>query len=141
MLNIDHTVLIQVANFLILLVLLNVIAYRPIRGIMNRRRDVISSSEHMAEEWTHKADGFYYELEKSTLATRYEGSRQKEDIKNEGLENEKMMLNDAFSSVEERLDRARNEIRVKLADAREVLQSDLDDFSRDLAQKILGRDI
>jgi F-type H+-transporting ATPase subunit b len=141
MLNIDYTVFIQIANFLILLVLLNIIAYRPIRGILNRRKEAMSSSAGKTDEWTKAADGFSNELESSTSKTIHEGFIQKEGLKNEGLDNEKLMLNDAFSSVEENLSRARAEIQAKLAEARESLQADLDSFSKDLAKKVLGRNI
>lgn len=101
----------------------------------------MSSSRDMAEEWTQKADGFFEELERSTSATMHEGFKEKEDLKKEGLDDEKLMLNEAYISVEESLGRARIEIQRKLAEARESLQADLDDFSRDLAQKVLGRNI
>jgi F-type H+-transporting ATPase subunit b len=141
MLTINHTVFIQILNFLILLILLNIIAYRPIRGILNRRREEMSSRQGLAEGWNKKADEFSDELKTSISATKKEGLRQKENIKNEGVESERLILDDAFSSVEENMIRARSEIQVRLAEARETLRNDLDTLSRDLAKKILGRNI
>jgi len=45
MISIDYTLLIQIANFLVLLLILNIILYRPIRNILSRRKEEIHAFE------------------------------------------------------------------------------------------------
>jgi F-type H+-transporting ATPase subunit b len=139
MLNIDYTLLIQIANFLILLFLLNIIAYRPIRGILNRRKEEISSFEDIAQDWRQKAERFKEELEENISETRKDGFKEKGDLKDEGVERERAMLQKAYSSVEDKLRQSRAEIGDSVSQVRHALQADLEGFSRDLAEKILGR--
>jgi len=141
MLEIDYTLFIQIANFLILLFLMNIILYRPIRGILNRRKEEMTSTEEQAVEWSQKADKFSGELEENTSKTRQEGLREKEDLKNEGLQDEKVMLQDASETAEEKLLNARDEIQEKLGHVRQSLQAEVKGFSQELAEKILGRTI
>ena len=139
MLKIDYTLLIQIANFLILLFLLNVIAYRPIRGILNRRKEEISHTEDIAQDWRLKADRFREELEENISKTRKDGLKERGDLKDEGVERERAMLQEAYVSVEDKIRQSRVEIEDRVSRVRNVLQEDLEGFSRDLAEKILGR--
>ncbi len=45
MLEINNTLIIQIANFLVLLFLLNIILYKPIRKILGQRQEEMRTSE------------------------------------------------------------------------------------------------
>jgi F-type H+-transporting ATPase subunit b len=141
MLNIDYTLLIQIANFLFLLILLNIIAYRPVRGILNKRREEMLVSEERAENWKQKADQFAEELEGNVARTREKGQKEKESIKDQGVAQEKEMIQEAHSSVEEKIEKVRAEIQERVALVSGSLQKEVDAFSRELAEKMLGRGI
>ena len=141
MLNIDYTLLIQIANFLFLLLVLNLIAYRPIRGILNRRKQEIFSREEDAEGWKQRAEKCSEELEENISATRKEAIKEKANIKDQGLDKEKTMLQEAYSGAEEKLDKAKMEIRDRIDQVSISLQRELEGFSREFAEKILGRGV
>ncbi|MBN1850256.1 MAG: ATP synthase F0 subunit B [Deltaproteobacteria bacterium] len=137
----DYTVFIQIANFLILLFVLNIIAYRPIRRMIHQRKEEIALMSNMAEEWNKKAETFAEQLNKNEIMTRKEGLKEKEDHKNQGIDEEKRMLQEAHVSTEEEIEMARKNIQVLLNNVRQSLQAEVDGFSRELAAKILGRAI
>ena len=56
MLEIDYTVFIQVANFLVLLLLLNILLYKPIRGILAKRREQETALKNSTEDFQSQAD-------------------------------------------------------------------------------------
>lgn len=141
MLDIDHTLVIQIANFLFLLLLLNIIVYRPIRGIINKRKADMSSSEDITQTWRQKADKCSQEYEESILETRKQGLAQRENIRDEGIKEEREMLQVTYASAEEKIGEARKEIQDRIAHARQSLQMELEAFSRELAEKILGRGV
>lgn len=137
----NYSLFIQIANFLILLLLLNFILYRPIRRILNQRKEEMNTSRDTAEDLRQRAHRFSVELEENMNETRKFGLSEKEAIKNKGLEEEREMLQRVNSSIEEKLSNKRKDIQEKLANAQQTLQAEVDGFSRELAEKILGRGI
>ena len=138
---IPSSVLIQIINFLILLFLLNIIVYRPIRGILNKRKEDMDSSSNITDEWNSKTEKYSAEMEDNIDSTIKEGLKERADLRNKGLSTEKQLLQDDYSQVEEALLKAKNEITEKIKNARVSLQDEMDSFSRELAEKILGRSL
>lgn len=141
MLEINYTVFIQIANFLILLFLLNTLLFKPIRKILSQRNDQMDSFQKIIENFKNKFFRHEKDLEQNMIEARKEGHKEKDGLKGEGLAEEREMLQEAFSSTEKKIDKARNEIQVKLVDVGRALQSEVDVFSKELAEKILGRSI
>ncbi|MFH1350427.1 MAG: hypothetical protein ABII26_05765 [Pseudomonadota bacterium] len=141
MLEINFSLIIQIANFLFLLFLLNILLYRPIRKILSQRHNEMASLQDMIGGFQSKFSQYKKELESETLGARKEGFKEKEDLKNAGLEEERNQLQGAMSSAEQKMGTAREEIKGKMVDVRQSLQSEVDSFSKELAEKILGRSI
>jgi F-type H+-transporting ATPase subunit b len=141
MLDINVTLFFQVANFLILLFLLNIILYRPIRKVLGQRKDEMDSLSGLLEEFQTKSEQYGKELNENIINARKEAFQKKEEIKGEGLEQERTALQEAGSQAEGKITEARGEIKKSLVSARESLQAEVEGFSKDLAEKILGRSI
>lgn len=141
MLKIDYSVFIQIANFLILLLLLNIILYRPIRRILKQRKDEMEGLELRASDLQGRAGKDSKALEENISGARREGFKEKESLKAEALETEKRMYQEATAKAGEKLDRARKDAEQKLAEIRQGLVQEVDLFSRELAEKILGRSL
>ena len=141
MLKIDYSVFIQIANFLILLVLLNIILYKPIRRILKQRKDEMEGLELRASDLQAKAAKDSKTLEESISGARREGYKEKESLKAAALETEKRMYQEATAKAGDQLDRARKEAEQKLAEIRQGLMQQVGIFSRELAEKILGRSL
>jgi len=141
MLKIDYSLFIQIANFLFLLILLNIILYRPIRSILIRRKKEISSIEEIAQDLRIKADKYSEDFEENLSDIKKKGLKEKGDFKNQGMEEEREMLKHTRSSVEEKTHKTRIEIKDKVSQVRQSLKTELETFSQELAEKILGRDI
>jgi F-type H+-transporting ATPase subunit b len=135
------TLFFQIANFLFLLFLLNIIVYRPIRKILGRRGDEVVSYQEMVEDFQSRFEKDAKTLEENMADARREGFKEKEDLKTAGLEEERSMLQAAISSAEETISKAKGEIDRNTVQARQSLQEEVRVFSQELAQKILGRSI
>ena len=136
-----YAVLIQIINFLVLLFLLNIILYRPIRGILNKRKEDIDSSSNATDDWKRKIEKYTTEIEEGIDSTRKEGLKERVSLRDRGLTTEKELLQDAHSHVEGAIGKAKQEIKEKINNARESLQDEIDSFSRELAEKLLGRNL
>lgn len=141
MLKIDYTLFIQVANFLVLLFILNIILYRPIRKILGQRKAEISSFETMIEDFQNRSDNEAKELEENKKGARNEGYKEKETLRNAGFDEEKKMVQEAIASGEERIGKAKEEIQRDAVEARQSLENEIKLFSQELAEKMLGRSI
>ena len=141
MLNIDGTLFVQIVNFLVLLFLMNIILYKPIRGIIARRDEEMNSRRNSVAEYRDKAEKDQKGIEQGLIAARKEGFLEKESFKSQGLEEEKGILREAGSSVEQKLDAAKKDLESKLVDVRKTLEGDIQMFSSELAEKILGRSV
>ncbi len=141
MLNIDGTLIIQIVNFLILLLILNFILFRPIRRVLARRADEMNSRQKTIDDYQEQAEKNEKGIEEGVVQARKEGYIEKEALKTQGLEGEREILQEAGGGVEQKLNAAKKEIESKIAVAREALEGQIASFSDELAQKILGRSI
>ena len=135
------TVFFQIANFLFLLFILNFLVYRPIRRILGQRGDQIASFQKMIADFQNGFEEEAKTLEGNMVSARKEGFKEKENLKNTGLEKEKVMVQEAMSSTEERIGTAKEEIKRLSNQARQSLEEEVRVFSLELAEKILGRSI
>jgi F-type H+-transporting ATPase subunit b len=141
MLEVDYTLIIQIANFLFLLFILNILLYKPIRQILSQRKEEIDSFVGMIGEFEDKSAQSKQALEENKAEATKEGLKEKETLKGEASEQEKGLLKEAASEASEKLDQARDEMASSLVSARQALEKDLGLFSKELAQKILGRSL
>ncbi|SPD74866.1 ATP synthase B/B' CF(0) [uncultured Desulfobacterium sp.] len=137
----DVTLFIQIANFLILMFVLNIILYRPIRGILAKRRDEEAALKTSIDDYQGRADKDEKGIEEGKIKTRKEGAIEKDKIKGQSLEKERGILQEASSLAEQKLGNARKELDAKVADVRKSLEAEVAVFSTELAEKILGREI
>jgi len=135
------TVFIQLANFIFLLLVLNIILYRPIRNILGERKDEVHIYESSIETFNERLNQSEKRLDENKKTARGEGVKEKETLKGEGLEEEKRLLQDALSASEEKIGTARKDLESNIAGIQDTLQGEIEGFSKELAEKIMGRSL
>jgi F-type H+-transporting ATPase subunit b len=137
----DWSVLIQVVNFLLIIIILNYFLFRPIRGIIQERKEKMQGFETDIEQISGQADKRGQEIESRLVDIRREGFDQKESVKGQGLDDEKRIIAQANDQANEAMKKITEQITDEVGEAREALRADLEVFSRELAQKVLGRSL
>jgi F-type H+-transporting ATPase subunit b len=137
--EINYTVFIQIVNFILFIFLLNIIVYRPIRGILNRRKEEIEISLSLTDEWKKKIENYAIEIAAQTDLARKQGIKERISIRDSGLSSEKELLQGAYSQVDNEIEKAKNEIKGQIDKARIYLQGEIESYSREMAEKIIGR--
>jgi F-type H+-transporting ATPase subunit b len=137
----DYTLFIQIANFLLLLVLLNAILYRPIRKILKNRREEMDAFQHKIQDFEGKFSSYTKKIQEGTAEARKEGLKERESLKKNGQEEEKQMLREASSKASVKIGDARKEMDDKLKGVRLSLEREMALFSKELAEKVLGRSL
>ncbi len=135
------TVFIQIVNFLFLLLILNIVFYKPIRRILGRRSEEVRGLYESIEDFREKSDQYIKGLEESYNGVRDDGFKEKDKLKKAGTEVEKEILQEAISSAEAKIGKARDEIDRSITGVRQSLEDELNMFSKELAEKILGRGV
>ena len=141
MLQIDQSLIIQIVNFLLLIILLNIFLYRPIRRVIAQRGEEMGSLEKDIETAEKKSLEYEEGIQDNRLLARKDGYKAKEALKLEGIAEEKAILQASGSRVDEKLAGAKVEMDAQTAAVRKALDEQIAVFSKELAEKILGRGV
>ena len=133
--------IIQIANFLVLIWVLNIILYRPIRKIIQQRKEKVQSFETTIETYhsdiQEKDEAFITGLK----AARAKGLNQKDALLQEGNDEEKKLIENVNANAQAELSEVREKIARDVEATRVSLQEKIDEFADDITQKILGRTV
>lgn len=139
MLSANHTLFIQIANFLVLLFVLNLLLYKPIRRIIAERRQKMGSMEQVVAQLRERSQKSEAAIQDSVVQARKEGFVQKERLKGDAHKEEVGILQEASGAVAQRMTEAKAELDAKMEAVRRELEAQVAAFSKDLAEKVLGR--
>ncbi len=135
----DFTLLIQMANFLILLFLLNMFLYKPIRDILAKRNGEFEKLTRLIEEMRKQMEERQRRIEEALAQAKKLGATEKESLKEEAVKYEKELLTQTYKAVEQKLAKAKSELEKRLKSIKAELQKEVDLLSKELAERILGR--
>ncbi len=141
MIDIDWTLFVQIANFLLLVFLLNMVLFRPIRATLKERRNIISGMQSDISSLTETEQGVRQDIQSELLAARKSGINKRDMIKQEGSAVEAGMMEQAKAEVDAEMARMTAKIKADVAAARDALKPQAESFALDLATKILGREM
>lgn len=135
----DVSLFVQIANFLIIIWVLNIILYKPIRNILIQRKEKITGLEQNIEklnEDTAEKDEAYLAGIKDARAR---GLNEKEVLVKEGAEEEKRIIEQINQKAQANLAEVRENITKEAQNVRESLNKEIDTFANAISEKILGR--
>jgi F-type H+-transporting ATPase subunit b len=141
MINLDITLVIQMINFLLLLFVLNLILFRPIRKIIKERNQIVETFNSDITSLTGEAQASMEEFEEKILEAKKEGVGRVQSMKDEGEEAEVELIATTTQEVQARIEEARKKVASDIQDARTELQKQVQTFSVAVTEKILGRSI
>ncbi len=137
----DYTLFIQMVNFLVLLFFLNLILFRPIRKIIQKRNQIMDDFNNDITSMSDRAQESMEQFEQKILGARQEGIARIQSMKDEGEEAEARLIAATNQEVQGKIEAARDKVASEIQGARTQLQEQVQSFSVALAEKILGRSI
>ncbi len=141
MINIDGSVFIQIANFLVLIWIMNIVVYRPIRKILIERKEKIGGLEKGIETHLKDAQEKDEEFSRGIREARAQGLKEKDSLLDEATAEEKQIIAKISEKAQADLAAVRSQIEKDIDSVRSALKSQVDDFARAIGQKILGRTV
>jgi F-type H+-transporting ATPase subunit b len=139
MIDINNTLLWQIANFIVLLIALNFILFKPIRQIMQEREQGISSALGDAKAAQERMQNILEQYNASLAEAKQKAVTNYNAIYQQGLDAQRDMISAERAKAGEMLDKARGEIAAMSTAARADLQKEAERLSQDITSKLLGR--
>ncbi len=137
--KIDGSLVIQILNFLFLLLALNIVLYRPIRKMLILRKEKIAGLEGQIEKSISDAADKDKAFASGIKEARIRGLKEKESMINEAAEKEKGIIEEINASAQANLAEVRDKVASDVGAVRESLMKQVDDFADAICQKIIGR--
>ena len=141
MIEINWTLYAQIINFLLLVFLLNVVLFRPIRNALRDRQAKLLAQEAEINLRTDQGRSQEDEIKEELAAARRAGAGARETLKQEGAQAEATLLDEVKRQVEVEWATVEKKIKADMAKARKSLQTQAQSFAQLLATKILGREL
>ena len=141
MITIDITVIIQIINILILIVVMNAVLYKPVRTALAKRKEKVAELANAIETFKKNA-----ELRKEEISRKLNEARSKaKDEIDKAKGTAQASTADTLAQVRQEATASKNdqlsEIQKQFADAQQQLSGQIDNFASEMAAKILGRSI
>ncbi len=141
MITLDLAFIIQIINFGILVLVLNLALYKPVRAMLAHRRLEVESARERKLAVDKQVDDKILEYEKRLQDARTEaGTRRAELVKSAQAE-EAGLLEKARSEAAASIAALRKQLAIESAEARGMLQKQAESLSGDICEKILGRSL
>ena len=141
MVNVDISLFIQIVNFLVLIWVLNIVLYKPIRKILIQRKEKVLALQQGAETSLEEARAREAAFDQGIKAARARGLKEKDSFLQEAGEEEKRIIGEINAKAQAELAAVREKISKDAEAVRTTLQEEVEGFAKAIGQKILGRAI
>ena len=139
MVSVDGSIVLQIANFLLLIWILNMVLYKPIRKILLERKEKMvgmqSDIDGSAQQVQSKEDAYLEGVRQARAA----GQKEKEALMQAAVDEEKAIIGKINEAAQSELKDVREKITQEMGTVKAALEDEIDAFSDAIGQKILGR--
>lgn len=137
----DITFFYQMAIFLALIFLLNVLLYKPILKIIDRRKKQLEELENEIKLFNDSVDKKASEYEEKLKQAKANASELKKEIIQEGNEQAKKIVDAVRGEIPALTQQFQQKIAKEITAAQKILDGQSKKLSVDIAQKVLGRSV
>ena len=141
MISIDYTMLVQMVNFLLLIVILNLLLYKPILGIIDRRKKQEQDTEEEIKRLNKSVEERMAAYEDKLRQAKTDALEKKIEIIKEGGERAKDLIEAAKSQIPGMMEQFHGEMNKEVTEARGILTGQSRNISLEIAEKLLGRSL
>ncbi len=138
MIDLNATFFVQFVNFVLILILLNVILIGPIRRILKKRAEHMAAQMEGIEGFTAGAAAKLADYEKALDLARQQATAGRVALKEEGLAQEKTLLDAAGAEAAKSVQAARSEIASQADAAKKALGAGVEGLASKAVAKVLA---
>ncbi|NLY42036.1 MAG: ATP synthase F0 subunit B [Desulfovibrionales bacterium] len=139
MIDLDFTFFVQLVNFLLILSVLNLVLYRPIRGIIKKRAEIMDEKLGSINGFTADAEAKLANYAAALSGSRTEAQAVRMALREEGQAAETDVLSVATNEAAQKIAVARQDIDAQKQSALKALRAEVAGYAKDVAHKVLSR--
>ena len=137
----DYTLLIQMVIFLSLIFVLNILLYKPILAIIERRKKQLEESENEIKLFNESVEKRVAEYEEKLRQAKIKGSELKKEIIQEGVNQAKNIVDVVRNEIPVIAQKFQQDMDKEVEKAKLILDSHSKELSLEIARKVLGRPV
>lgn len=137
----DLTLVVQMVLFLALIFVLNLLLYKPILSIIDRRKKQLEESENEIKLFNESVEKRVAEYEEKLKLAKLKASEQKKEIIQEGVNQAKNIVDVVRNEIPAIAREFQQKMNKEIEKAKAILDGRSKDLSLEIAQKILGRPV
>jgi F-type H+-transporting ATPase subunit b len=141
LIDIDLTVVLQFVIFAVLFFVLNALLFQPFMRLREARRAGIEGAREEADLMTAEADAKLADYEKSLTAARSRANDEGRKVRAEASAHEKEVTDTARATALAAMTEAQQKVRTETSAAQTELMPQADALARQIASKLLGREV
>ncbi len=141
MISVDWTLGLQFLNFVILLLILNKILYRPLLKIIAERSDKIAGLYAGAKDLEAGIDEKMQRYQQQLNDAKFQANEERNKLKQAASEEEVKLLTEARGKASARLEKIKSQVAVEAGEASKILQTEAGALAEQITTKILGREL
>lgn len=139
MLELNKWFFVQLANFLLLLVVLNIILFRPMLRLFQEREEHTTGFLNDAKAMDKEKDEVFSKIDSKLAVARDRAKAIFEEFSTEGIETQKLAVDSAKNEAIEINRKSKEEIEMATDKARAALKADIENFSNKIVEKLVGK--
>lgn len=141
MINLDWTLILQFVNFLVLLIILNKLLYRPLLGILEQRRETIDGSHEKAASLQGEIEEKMARYQAQLSDAKAAASAERSKLKQAAVSEETKIMGEAQQKASVRLQAIKDQVAAEATEAGKTLKAEAKDLAGQIATKVLGREL
>ncbi len=139
MISVDWTLGLQFLNFIILLIVLNKLLYRPLTKIIAQRREKVEGSYARAKDLEADIDEKMEHYQQQLSDAKILANEERNKLKKAASEEEAALLSEAHGKATTRLRAIKVQVAGEAEEASKTLKSEAESLAGQIATKVLGR--
>jgi F-type H+-transporting ATPase subunit b len=138
MLDVNYWFFAQLANFILLLIILNSLLYKPFLRLFREREEKTQGALEKAKSLDSEKDGLLSQMDAKLAQARGKARTSFEELSKEGADMQRSALEAAQNEAVEINRKAKADLEAATEKARASLKSDVETFAKQIVQKLVG---
>ncbi len=141
MLSINSALFIHLAIFLVVVLLCAPILIKPTLSLLEERSERIAGARNKARSMQEQSDSMVSNIEERLTKTRREAIKEREQKRIEFAQKADSAIAEARQKALDRIAAMRKRIAAERESAKKTLSAEADALSREIARRVLGREV
>lgn len=141
MVDINASLWLQMVNFLLLIFILNYLLYKPLLGIIEKRKKQLEEADEEVRRLQEAVEQKVTEYEQKLAQAKAEAMNKRAELLKEAAENAKRIIDEQRAKVPFMMAEFQKRIAQEMEEARRILANQARVISQEIVQKLLGRSV